>query len=48
MVDKEKIITLIENTNDVNELKNILSNYHNFDIAEIIKSVDYDKKALII
>ncbi len=48
MVDKEKIITLIENTNDVNELKNILSNYHNFDIAEIIKSVDSDKQALIM
>lgn len=48
MVDKEKVITLIENTNDVNELKSILSNYHNFDIAEIIKNVDSDKQALIM
>lgn len=48
MIDKEKVITLIENTNDVNELKSILSNYHNFDIAEIIKNVDSDKQALIM
>ncbi len=48
MIDKEKVITLIENTNDLNELKNILSNYHNFDIAEIIKNVDSDKQALIM
>lgn len=48
MIDKDKIITLVENTNDPNELRSILDGYHNFDIAEIINSVDAEKQALIM
>lgn len=42
------IIKLIENVNNKEELKEMLINYHKYDLAQIIKEVEIDKKKLII
>lgn len=47
MVDME-ILRIIEKINDKEELIKILSTYHKYDIAQIIKLVEKNKKKLII
>lgn len=44
----KELLAIIENTNDPIKLRNILDNYHEFDIAEVLPELDDEKRNLVL